>query len=230
MAGVRGQGRQFDIDDALDKAMDIFWRNGYEGTSIAKLTTGMGITASSLYAAFQDKQHLFDQVVEHYLNTEGRFTDLAFNEEEHALPLIRRILFEAADKYSDKSGPGGCLIACAATCVTDANRDIEKKLESHRISNIKRIKNIIDADLEKEVIVSDVNAENIAEFIGTVLQGMAQRGRDGASLRNLQSTARITYICVECTFNGFDYWNLNDSSQSRVRSEHVGLEEAAGDV
>ena len=108
MAGVRGQGRQFNIDDALDKAMDIFWRNGYEGTSIAKLTTGMGITASSLYAAFQDKQHLFDQVVEHYLNTEGRFTDLAFNEEEHALPLIRRILFEAADKYSDKNGLGGC--------------------------------------------------------------------------------------------------------------------------
>lgn len=128
MAGVHGQGRKFNVDDALDKAMDVFWRNGYEGTTIAKLTKAMGITASSLYAAFKDKKNLFDRVVEHYLNTEGRFINVAFAEEDHALPLIRRILFEAADKYADKSGPGGCLIVSAATCVTDANRDVEKKI------------------------------------------------------------------------------------------------------
>ena len=73
VAGVRGQGRKFDVDTALDAAMSLFWRNGYEGTSIANLTTAMGIKTSSLYAAFKDKKNLFYLVVEHYLKTKGDF-------------------------------------------------------------------------------------------------------------------------------------------------------------
>lgn len=218
MAGVHGQGRKFNVDDALDKAMDVFWRNGYEGTTIAKLTKAMGITASSLYAAFKDKKNLFDRVVEHYLNTEGRFINVAFAEEDHALPLIRRILFEAADKYADKSGPGGCLIVSAATCVTDANRDVEKKLEKHRTSNIKRIQEILHADAEEGLISPYVNTKTIAEFVGTILQGMAQRGRDGASAKDLQATAEITFHYVKWALKeSFSQKNLNlvipDSSQ-----------------
>ena len=65
--------------------MEVVWRHGYEGTSIADLTRAIGITPSSLYAAFDGKRQLFDRVVERYLDTKGRFTSLALEEEKHSL-------------------------------------------------------------------------------------------------------------------------------------------------
>ena len=197
MVGVRGQGRKFDTQDALRQAMNVFWRNGYEGTSIAELTAAMGIASSSLYAAFQGKKHLFDKVVEYYLAHQGRFVGIAFDEESNTLPLVRRLLFEAAEAYSDQGGPGGCLIVSAATCVTDANRDVEKKLESHRRANIERLENVIHVDMQRGAVSPDVDATSLAEFVGTVLQGMALRGKDGASARSLRATAEMAYSQVE---------------------------------
>ena len=201
MAGVRGQGRKFDVDTALDAAMSLFWRNGYEGTSIANLTTAMGIKTSSLYAAFKDKKNLFYLVVEHYLKTKGDFVGVAFDEEIHALPLIRRLLFEAAEKYTNRKSPGGCLIVSAAACVSDDNRDIEEAMQAHRLKNIKRLEEVLVADIETGVISSGLDAASIAEFVGTVLQGMAQRGREGASYITLKKTAEMAYGYVESTIS-----------------------------
>lgn len=199
MAGVRGQGRRFDTQAALDTAMEVFWRHGYEGTSIADLTRAIGITPSSLYAAFEGKRRLFDLVVERYLDTKGRFTSNAFEEETTSFTLIRRLLCEASDEYADSSGPGGCLIVSAATCATNENRDVEKKLEAHRRSNIKRIEGVLQADQASGEISKKVDAEAVANFVGTVLQGMAQRGRDGASARELRTTAEMSLNQVEQT-------------------------------
>lgn len=201
VAGVRGQGRKFDVDTALDAAMSLFWRNGYEGTSIANLTTAMGIKTSSLYAAFKDKKNLFYLVVEHYLKTKGNFVGVAFDEEIHALPLIRRLLFEAAEKYTNRKSPGGCLIVSAAACVSEDNRDIEEAMEEHRLKNIKRLEEVLVADIETGVISSGLDAASIAEFVGTVLQGMAQRGREGASYITLKKTAEMACGYVESTIS-----------------------------
>ena len=199
MTGVRGQGRRFDTQTALDDAMHVFWRHGYEGTSIVDLTRAIGITASSLYAAFDGKRQLFDLVVERYLDTKGRFTSLAFEEEKESLPLIKRLLFEAANEYADQNGQGGCLIVSAATCVTDGNRAIEQKLQAHRNSNIKNIEAVLQADLELGKIPRTVNPAAVANFAGAVLQGMAQRGRDGASVDELRTTAEMAFAQVEQT-------------------------------
>lgn len=197
MAGVRGQGRQFDTQKALDNAIELFWRHGYEGVSISDLTRAIGITTSSLYAAFGGKRQLFDQVVERYLSTKGRFTSLALEEENDSISLIRRLFFEAANEYADASGPGGCLIVSAATCVTDANREVEEKLKNNRLSNIKKIESILQSDRNAGNIPNTVNPSTVAGFVATVLQGMAQRGRDGASSDDLRSTANLAFEQVE---------------------------------
>lgn len=85
----------------------------------------------------------------------------------------------------------------AATCVTAENRDVEEKLEGHRRSNIKRIEAVLRGDLEAERISGAVDPVAVAGFVGTVLQGMAQRGRDGAPVDELCSTAEMTLAQVE---------------------------------
>ena len=68
MTMTAGRHRSFDKDNALEKAMLIFWKNGYPGTSLTELTNVMGINKSSLYAAFGNKEGLFNQAIEFYLN------------------------------------------------------------------------------------------------------------------------------------------------------------------
>ena len=64
--------REFDEAAVLDAAMDCFWRNGYEATSVRDLAARMGITGASLYNAFSDKRALFRRVVQHYAERSTR--------------------------------------------------------------------------------------------------------------------------------------------------------------
>src|ERR1700686_5925300 len=65
-SGRTGRPRSFDLDQALDAAMQVFWRNGYEGASLSALTQAMGINRPSLYAAFGDKETLFRKALDRY--------------------------------------------------------------------------------------------------------------------------------------------------------------------
>ncbi|WP_219816748.1 TetR/AcrR family transcriptional regulator [Arthrobacter sp. ZGTC131] len=65
-----GRKRAFDDQVALDTAMELFWRQGYEGTSIADLTLALGINPPSLYAAFGSKRELFERTLDRYLRTD----------------------------------------------------------------------------------------------------------------------------------------------------------------
>src|ERR1700726_2934058 len=65
-AYVIGRPREFDIDRALERAMELFWRQGYEGTSVADLTRELGLTRPSLYAAFKSKEALFLRALDLY--------------------------------------------------------------------------------------------------------------------------------------------------------------------
>src|SRR5919204_2338880 len=68
-----GRPRSFDADTALDRALDVFWRHGYEGTSLADLTAAIGINKPSLYAAFGNKEELFGKVLTRYLDGPGGY-------------------------------------------------------------------------------------------------------------------------------------------------------------
>lgn len=181
MAGIPGQGRKFDIDQALDIAMEQFWTHGYEGTSVSTLTAAMGISPPSLYAAFGGKRQLFDRVVDHYLGGKGAWMDRAFEEETSTVALVRRLLAEAAVNYADPAQPGGCLVITAGTMVTDANADIAEALRLQRNNNIDRL----EMALRSGDLPSGIDPRAAAEFLGVAIQGMSTRARDGASVDQL---------------------------------------------
>ncbi|MBT2676698.1 TetR/AcrR family transcriptional regulator [Streptomyces sp. ISL-14] len=196
MAGVRGQGRKFDLEYILEKAMFAFWRHGYDGTSVATLTREMGINAPSLYAAFGSKEGLFLAAVEHYNNSWGSFMQRAFDEEDRSPALVRRLLYEAADAYTHTDCPGGCLIIGSATRVSDAGQQVADRLRDLRNANIDRLEAHINADIEAGALPSGTDARAVAEFAGVIVQGMSHRARDGATTEALRTVAGTAWKSV----------------------------------
>ena len=89
-----GRPRAFDVNEALDRALDVFWRKGYEGASICDLTAAMGINPPSLYAAFGNKEELFRKALDRYVEMHDEFLREALVGRKHAMAL-RRLLHQA---------------------------------------------------------------------------------------------------------------------------------------
>ncbi|MBF6195372.1 TetR/AcrR family transcriptional regulator [Nocardia implantans] len=186
---TRGRPRSFDRDAALEKAMRLFWARGYEATSIGDLTAAMGIGAPSLYAAFGDKKTLFTEVVANFGARYGGFVARALAEEDTADAAVRRILREAATEYTRPECPHGCLVISAG--VNTTSPEIADFLRELRNRNIDTFAARIQADIDAGVLPGHLDARALARYVGTVMQGMSQAARDGASRAELQRVAEM---------------------------------------
>ena len=140
-AKTRGRPRSFDRDVALERAMDLFWRQGYEATSLADLTAAMGINPPSLYAAFGDKEHLFLAAVERYENLgRGPGAGCILEDEPTARGAIERILKETAIELSKPSQPKGCMLITAATNCSAESAHVQRALAERRAEQKKHLK------------------------------------------------------------------------------------------
>jgi len=182
----RGRPRGFDRDTALARATEVFWRQGYEGTSVADLTRAMRINPPSLYAAFGDKQHLYLEAVERY--QQGRHDELAplLDEAPTARQAIERLLREAARLYAQRDAPRGCMLALSGTTCAEAS--LQSQLAKRRANANKVFKARIERGLREGELPRGTHAGALADFYATVLRGMALQARDGVSRRSLGAT------------------------------------------
>src|ERR1700683_1116990 len=122
-----GRPRSFDIDGALDRSLQVFWRKGYEGASLTDLTKAVGVNRPSLYAAFGDKEALFRKALDRYLNGPAAYTQEALKEPT-ARAVIERLLRGAADLNTAPRNPGGCLMVQGALACGEAADPIRQEL------------------------------------------------------------------------------------------------------
>ena len=104
-----GRPRAFDCDIALDQAMEVFWRHGYEGATIAQLTDAMGINPPSLYAAFGSKEGLLKAALDRYTARRAAWMDDVLSAPT-ARDVAERMLMGVAERQTDPANPPGCLL------------------------------------------------------------------------------------------------------------------------
>ncbi|WP_371479975.1 TetR/AcrR family transcriptional regulator [Kitasatospora sp. NBC_00315] len=185
----RGRPRSFDRERALARAVDLFWEHGYEATSVADLTTAMGIRPPSLYAAFGDKRSLFEEVVASYRRTHGSVLAQALDEGPTVRAGVARMLLSAAAEYTDPAHPWGCLLT--SSTVNCTSPEVENGLRDVRNGNVAALESWIRADVAAGREAPGADAAALALFTGTVLQGMSQRARDGATRAELEQVAEL---------------------------------------
>ncbi|MEM6304020.1 MAG: TetR/AcrR family transcriptional regulator [Pseudomonadota bacterium] len=117
--------REFDTDEALERAMEVFWRHGYEDASLPDLLEGMGLTRGSLYKAFKDKKSLFLMILERY---ETAYVDggVTFLSDKSAGDGRTRILgmFGGLVAAVEAGDHRGCLLCTAASGSAADDADI----------------------------------------------------------------------------------------------------------
>jgi len=185
----RGRIRAFDRDEALNRAVTVFWEHGYDATSIALLTEAMGIGAPSLYAAFGDKRALFGEALDRYLRTYGAFTARALAEEPTAREAIERLLCEAAAAYAGAGHPPGCLLITAATNCTPSSAEVKTCLRDLRAQGQLALEQKITAAVQAGELPAGTDAHALAAFYAATLQGMCAQARDGATRGDLAAIA-----------------------------------------
>lgn len=184
---TRGRPRGFDRDEALDRAIRLFWDKGYEATSVRDLSGELGIGQPSLYHAFGGKQELFAEAVAVYDRKYGGFIDAALLEEPTAGEAMRRILAEAPRRYTREGLPRGCLVTSGDAGTND--HTVRALLAGIRARNIAQLRRRIEADQVEGRIAADVDAGGVAGFVMAVLGGLVLRAQEGASRADLDRVA-----------------------------------------
>lgn len=156
--------------------MRLFWERGYEGTSVGDLTAALGIGKPSLYAAFGPKEQLFYAALDLYVRNYGpKMRDAATARE-----AIESILRSNAVNYVDPSVPSGCMIVLAAAVGPPQNAELRAHLAMLRNNSTATFASRISKGIVEGDVPEGTDAEAMAAFYTTVLNGLALQARDGA--------------------------------------------------
>jgi AcrR family transcriptional regulator len=183
-----GRPREFDRDQALDRALDVFWRHGYEGASIAELTQAMGINPPSLYAAFGNKEALFRQALDRYASQRTAFWDQALGAAS-AREMVEQLLYGTADFLTDDENPSCCMFVRGATSCGEAEDVIKREFTTRRAKS--------EAELAERLerapdLPPGLEPVDFARYIMTVLEGMSVQAASGANRDQLRRVAETT--------------------------------------
>jgi AcrR family transcriptional regulator len=170
--------RIFDRDQAIQIAMRLFWRHGYEGVSISDLTNAIGIAPPSLYAAFGSKAALYREALDRYSGLPGALSNLTTAETLHG--MVKSLLRSAVDAVTDPNGERGCMISTGMIQCASEHAELATDLAERR----RRIRDKI-ADALKHWLDQGA-ANSLARYLTTVVQGLSIQARDGATRRDLE--------------------------------------------
>ncbi|MFE6030671.1 TetR/AcrR family transcriptional regulator [Streptomyces niveus] len=187
-SGPIGRPRGFDVDEALERAMLVFWRHGYEGASTANLTNAMGISTTSMYAAFGNKEKLFRKALERY--TEGPSSYLArAMEEPTALGAATAILAGAVRTTTRPANPHGCLGVHGALTASDSGRDVRDLLVAWRNNGYSCIRERFQRAVDDGDLPPQADPGLLARYVTTFAYGIAVQAASGVGRDELQDAA-----------------------------------------
>jgi len=189
----RGRPKVFDREDALEKAMTLFWQHGYEGTSLSHLVAATGAKAPTLYAEFTNKEGLFRAVLEHYIS---RFTTqyqtCLFGETGTVAEVLEAFLTGIAKCFTAEDTPSGCFIVCTSSGLGASSQDIADTIKARNAMQDQSLARFLRERQQQGEIPERCDTEHLAKYLSCIIRGMSVSARDGASYEELLNLVKTT--------------------------------------
>lgn len=183
-----GRPRGFDTDEALERAVRVFWEQGYDGASLTDLTAAMGITRTSMYAAFGNKEALFHKALTRY--TEGPASyGLRALAEPTARAVAVAFLHGSVQATTCADGPTGCLGVQGSLASGDNGRPAHDALVTWREEAWRRLRERFQSAVEQGDLPAGADPGQLARYVLTVSNGIAVQAAGGTSRADLQAVA-----------------------------------------
>jgi AcrR family transcriptional regulator len=180
-----GRPRTFDIDSALDIATDMFWRRGYDGTSIGDLTKAIGISAPSFYFAFGSKEGAFRRITETYLARQDEIIEAAFSEVE-SQAIAETLLLGFVDFLTGPEHAPGCLILNNALPISDDHPFRAEWAKDRRVLRERLAERFRNDRRAGRGFPSDWEPAHTARLVVSLIWGIAVEAHSGASRPELE--------------------------------------------
>lgn len=190
MKRPRGRPSVFDHEEALDKALLVFWTRGYEGASMAELTHALAINRPSIYAAFGNKEALFRKVMEKYLSGPVSYVSEAFKQPT-AKQAVEMLLVKSAEFLGNPDHPKGCMLVQGALTCGQGAELIQQELAGFRKGYENALTKRLEFAQSQHDFPKEINPAEFAKYIATVHQGMSVQATSGATKEDLLAVVSL---------------------------------------
>jgi TetR/AcrR family transcriptional repressor of nem operon len=189
--------KEFNPDEVIDKAMQIFWHKGYEATSMEDLLTAMNLNRGSLYDTFGDKRQLFLKVIDRYCTGVVGEKFALLDQPGPALPQLRRFLRTMIDGALADPLRRGCLIANSVMELAPHQKDIRQTLTQAMTMAEEAFFRVLRRAKDQGELAPDKDARALAQFLATMLQGTIVMIKAGASEAQIVQTANTALSVLD---------------------------------
>ncbi|MNJ43007.1 HTH-type transcriptional repressor ComR [compost metagenome] len=186
-----GRAKEFEREHALERAMYVFWSKGYEGASIPDLIQHMGISRSSLYETYGDKQALFLETLSYYKMKGEKKRDLLRNASSAKKGLRDYFEWHINDAINE-SLPGGCMITNTAISLDHCHEQVRDLVQERFDSLAEEFYRLIERGKQSGEISSHKDARKLANLLLGLNHGigvMARVTKDAQVLENMMEEA-----------------------------------------
>jgi len=181
----RGRPRTFDPDKALDRALKVFWKKGYEGASLPDLTKAMGINRPSLYAAFGNKEALFRKALDLYEREKLDYIGKAL-EQPTARKVAEVMLHGAIDNVVSAGEPHGCMGVITSVACGPESQSIREEVVKRGEAGKRALTARFERAKEEGDLPAHLDPEGLMRVLIAMLQGISVQANQGATREELE--------------------------------------------
>ena len=185
----KGRPRAFDREQALHAALELFWKEGYEPASVARLCEVMDIKPPSLYGSFGNKAALFLEAVRHYEHTYWEEPAQRFLEEPDLYRGVEEFFATAAKILLSPETPCGCMLVLAAVNISPAETEIIQAIREMRMETKAMFAGRLRRAVAEGQLPPDTDIAALAGALNALLEGLSLQARDGLSQEELAAMA-----------------------------------------
>ncbi len=182
--------RQFDVDKALDRALEVFWARGYEGATLPELTRAMGINRPSLYAAFGNKEQLFHKVLDRYQTGPQSFVGGAL-EKPTARAVAEAIFSGFVPDAARPERVARLHDRLRALACGEETEPVRRELARLRHATVAALRERFERAVREADLPGGTDCATLARYVATVLNGLAVQAASGATEKELRQVAAV---------------------------------------